>query len=362
MRERIAIVYNEPLPSRYDTADEEKAVLGVLEAVAAVRHSLFELGHKVTCIPLMPPIEQAIDNLKLQDADTVFNLFEGFCGYPETEALLPEYLETIGVPYTGCTAGALRLCLDKARVKVLLQAAGIPTPDFQLLNSETLPTFQLGYPCIVKPRGEDASHGISETSVVGNLTTLEEQLQLVAKCYGDGAIVEEFINGREFNVTVLGNSQGTVLPASEIAYSLPPEMPEILTFAAKWKPDSPYFRGTKVVCPAEITAKERENIRETALAAYRLLGCRGYARVDMRLDKEGRLNVIEVNPNPDISPDAGAARQTKAAGMSYTQFIEKIVQLALEKGYDDHQDTPYAKKRQTSLDANIAGYARVQAV
>jgi len=325
--------------------------------VAAVHRSLLALGYEATRLPLIPPLELSSKKLGLKDVDMVFNLFEGFCGEPETEAMVPEYLETIGIPFTGCPATALGLGLDKAGVKVLLQAAGIPTPDFQLLNPETLHMFQLSYPCIVKPRREDASHGINEASVVSDPTSLRTQVKLVSGAYGN-ALVEEFINGREFNATVIGNTQCTVLPVSEITYSLPPEMPEILTFAAKWEPDSPYYRGTQVVCPA----KEKGGIRELALAAFRLLGCRGYARVDMRLDKECRLNVIEVNPNPDISPGSGAVRQAEAAGMTYTRFIEKIVQLALEKEDNDSRNSPHAIKRQASLDENTKGYARVQAV
>jgi len=361
MRTRVTIIHNEPIPSRYDTAGEEKAVRGILEAVAAVHCSLLELGYEVTCLPLTSPIERVRKTLGSLDVDLVFNLFEGFCGEPETEALVPEYLEGIGVPFTGCPAAALGLCLDKAKVKVLLQAAGIPTPDFQLLNPETLHMFQLDYPSIVKPRSEDASHGINEASIVRDSTSLKKQLQMGSGAYGN-SLVEEFINGREFNATVMGNSQCTVLPVSEITYSLPSEMPEILTFAAKWEPDSPYYQGTQVVCPAEITAEERENINKLALATFRLLGCRGYARVDMRMDREGRLNVIEVNPNPDISPDAGAVRQARAAGMTYTKFIEKIVRLALEKEDDDSQNSPHAVKRQASPDGNTKGYARVQTV
>jgi D-alanine-D-alanine ligase len=362
MRTRVAIVYNEPYPSRYDSAGEGRAVLGVLDAVTAVHQALLEIGYQVTRVPLAPPLKSTRRKLSSLDADLVFNLFEGFCGHPETEAFVPEALSEAGIPFTGCPGTALRLALDKAKVKVLLKAAGIPTPDFQLLNPQIMPMFQLGYPCIVKPRSEDASHGLSEASVVTDSASLEKQVAAVSKSYGGGALVEEFIDGREFNATVLGNSQGTVLPVSEIVYSLPPEIPRILTFAAKWEPDSLYFQGTRVSCPAEISADEQESINQIALAAFRLLDCRGYARVDMRRDKEGRLNVIEVNPNPDISPDAGAARQAEAAAMTYTQFIEKIVKLALEKEYRDHQDTPHVKKRQASPDANTAGYARVQAI
>jgi len=362
MRKHIAIIYNEPFPSRYDNAREEKAVLGVLEAVTAVQQALIELDHDVTRVPLVPPMKSTRRKLHSLDVDVVFNLFEGFCGYPETEALVTEALSELGIPYTGCPGTALRLALDKASTKVLLKTAGIPTPDFQLLSPRIMHMFQLGYPCIVKPRSEDASHGMSEASVVTDAASLEKQVAVVSKAYGGGALVEEFINGREFNATVMGNSRCTVLPVSEITYSLPSEMPEILTFSAKWDPESPYYQGTRVVCPAEISADEKESINQTALAAFRLLGCQDYARVDMRMDEKGQLNVIEVNPNPDISPDAGTVRQARAAGMSYTEFIDRIVSLALQKEDYDSQNSLYATGRQASPDANIAKYARVQAV
>ena len=361
MRMRLAIVYNEPCVSRYDTAGETQAVVGVLNAVAAVHQALLELGHDVTRVPLTPPLEQAERKLNSLDAGLVFNLFEGFCGYPETEALVAEVLSELGIPFTGCPATALRLALDKPKAKTILKAAGIPTPDFQLLNPQTLHMFQLNYPCIVKPHGEDASHGLTIESVVSNLASLEKQVNTISTSYGGSALVEEFIDGREFNATVLGNSQGTVLPVSEIVYSLPSEMPRILTFAAKWQPDSLYFQGTRVVCPAEIGNREQEHIAEIASASFRLLGCQGYARVDMRMDEKGQLNVIEVNPNPDISPDYGAARQAETAGMTYTQFITQIVKLALEKDGDDNQDTSNVKKRQARLNENTTQYTRVQA-
>ncbi len=359
MHKSIAIIYNKPVPSRYDKLGEEKAITGILDSVSAVHHSLLELDYKVTSLPLIPPIEKVKEILYSLDVDLVFNLFEGFCGQPETEALIPEYLEAIGISFTGCPAATLRLCLDKAKVKLLLQVAGIRTPDFQLLNPDTLHTFQLNYPCIVKPRAEDASHGIDESSIVNDSLSLLSQVKKLSDTYGN-SLVEEFINGREFNATIMGNSQCTVLPASEINYSLDPGMPEILTYSAKWETHSIYYWGTKVVCPANTMIEETENIHKMAKAAFKLLGCRGYARIDMRIDKEGRLNVIEVNPNPDISPDAGAAQQAKAAGFRYTAFIEKIVQLALERDTYDSQNSPHVNRRQTSLNGNIEEYARVQ--
>ena len=331
MRTRVAIVYNEPYHSRYDAVGEEKAVLGVLEAVAAVHRALLELDCNVIRVPLVPPLGLAKKKLRAIDTDLVFNLFEGFCGYSETEAVVPAVLWEMGIPCTGCPDSVLRLALDKAKVKVILKATGIRTPDFQLLNPETLHMFQLGYPCIVKPRCEDASHGLSPESVVNDFTALDRQIRVVSNSYGGGALVEKFIDGREFNATVLGNAECTVLPVSEIVYSLPPGMPRILTFTAKWEPDSLYFRGTRAICPANVEAEERQLITEMAVAAFGLLSGKGYARVDMRTDQEGQLNVIEVNPNPDISPGSGAILQAEATGMTYTQFIGKIVELALEK-------------------------------
>jgi len=360
MHTRVAIVYNKLHHSRYDAVNEGKAVLGVLEAVEAVHWALLELDFDINLVPLAPPLEQTEKKLRNLNTDLVFNLFEGFCGYPETEAVLPKILSRMGIPYTGCPASVLKLGLDKAKTKVLLKATGIKTPDFQLLNPDILNIFRLVYPCIVKPRSEDASHGLSSESVVNDSVSLKRQIALVNNRYSGGAMVEEFIDGREFNATIIGDSECIALPVSEIVYSLPSGMPRILNFAAKWEPDSPYFEGTKAVCPAEVEAEDRQRITETAVAAFQILGGQGYARVDMRIDHEGQVNVIEVNPNPDISPGSGAVRQAEAAGMTYTQFIKKIVQLALDRKNNENQYSPYGSQRQTQHNQNTAQYTRIQ--
>jgi D-alanine-D-alanine ligase len=356
VRRRVAIVYNQPLKSRYDERGEQAAVSGVLEAAEAVNNALLELGYGVVKVPLSPPLNRAQQRLAALEEDLVFNLFEGFAGHPEIEAEIAEILSAFKIPFTGCPPAALRLALDKAKTKVVLKEAGINTPDFQLLRPETLSSFHLSYPCIVKPRREDASHGLTADNVVNDFASLEKEVAEVSRYYGGQTLVERFIDGREFNVTVLG---GTVLPVSEIDYSLPTGIPRMLTFAAKWQPESDYFKGTKVVCPAKIEDKEREDIARTALKVFSLLGCRGYARVDMRQDEVGQLNVIEVNPNPDISPSSGSVRQAEAAGMSYPQFINRIVELALEKKKHDGQDTPHAKRGQAVSDGASAQHARV---
>jgi D-alanine-D-alanine ligase len=331
MCSRVAIIYNEPIPSRYSAMGEEKAVLGVLEVVQAVYQALLDLDCEPTQIGLAPPLEAVREKLKELKPDLVFNLFEGFDGCPETEAVVAGMLSELGLVYTGCSATALSLALDKARTKALLAANGLPTPRYQVLTPETLSQFHLNYPCIVKPCAEDASHGLSEENVVVDFTTLEKQVIKLSQLFGGRALVEEFVDGREFNITVLGNSEPVVLPPSEIVYSLPPEKPKILTFSAKWEPDSLYFESSQPVCPAEIDDETHQCIAQAALGAFKLLGCSGYARVDFRMGNDGVLTIIEVNPNPDLSPDYGAALQARTAGMSYAQLVERIVQLALER-------------------------------
>ena len=331
MERRVTIIYSEPVTSRYDEVGEAEAEKSILDAVTAVCQALDACGLKVGLLPLAPPWEKAVQTLGHLDSDVVFNLFEGFPGEPETEALLPEYLEGIGLPFTGCPAKALKLCLDKAKTKAILKASGIPTPDYQIISPQALHSFELGYPCIVKPPAEDASHGITETSVVNDFKSLEREVVRISAIYGR-ALVEKFLGGREFNVTVLDEDGGLVLPVSEIGYSLPPYLPKILTFAAKWDTESDYYQGTGVICPAKLTPEEEKEIHILSVSAFKLLGLRGYGRVDLRMDGEGRIHVLEVNPNPDISPDAGVARQVKAYGISYNEFIEKLVRLALEKG------------------------------
>lgn len=327
---KIAIVYNEPDTSRYGNMGEAKAVLGVMDEVEAVHLALTELGYSVSKISLRPPVEQVRKRLERLDCGLAFNLFEGFDGCPETETIFAEILGEMGIPFTGCPPSALKLALDKSKTKSILASSGIDTPRHQLLNPENLDSFHLSFPCIVKPCGEDASHGLGEESVVGDLASLKNQVQKVSRLFGEEALVEEFIDGREFNATVIGNDNPSVLAISEIIYSLPSLMPRILTFASKWEEENIYFKGTKPECPAKIDESLREQIVYVCLSSYRLLGCRGYARVDMRQDARGKVHVLEVNPNPDISLSSGAALQAKAAGMTYTRFIERIVQLGFE--------------------------------
>ena len=328
---KVALIYNDPIPDRYTQMGEADAITDVLEEVNAVNDALLVMGYSVTKVPLLPPIDGVRATLASLGADIFFNLFEGFAGQPETEAMVAAMLAAMGKPFTGSTAPTLALALDKAKAKELLIAAGVNTPRYQVLFPHTVGTFNLRFPAIIKPVAEDASHGMTQDSVVYDSGALGKQVERVCAGYGGRALVEEFLNGRELSATIMGIRKPVVLSISEIVFSLPDGLPDMLTFGAKWLTDDVYFHHTDPVCPAQVDDVLQAHIAKVALSAYRLLDCRSYARVDMRLDAEGHASVLEINPNPDISLTSGAVRQASAIGLTYPQFVDRIVQLALDR-------------------------------
>ncbi len=327
---KVAIVYNQPERSRYADMGEGAAIDGVLEGVEAVEKALVELGYNCFRIPLSPPLKHAAEIISTIKADLIFNLFEGFDGQPDTEARVAELFSKTGLPYTGCPAESLEACLDKAKVKDFLVANGIKTPRYCLLKGKPSASFDLRFPCIVKTRAEHASHGISEDSVVYNMKQLESQAAKISRLFGGDALVEEYEDGREINALIMGKSRVQVFPVSEIIYTLPEGKPRILTYAAKWEPENEYYNCSTHQCPAQIDEEVRQTAVNIVLSVFRLCIHSGYARVDFRQDSQGTLKVIDVNPNPDISPAVGAAHQAQTSGLSYNQFIEQIISIALE--------------------------------
>jgi D-alanine-D-alanine ligase len=176
----------------------------------------------------------------------------------------------------------------------------------------------------------DASHGLSPENVVHNMDQLRIMVKRVSARFRGSALVEEFIDGREFNASVLGNDELSLVEISEITYSLPAGLPRILTFESKWSETTEYYHGTGVSCPAQIDSSLRNTITDIVLASCRAAGCRGYARADMRQAEDGSIKVLEVNANPDVTPELGIALQAAARGMPYNQLIKRIVDLALE--------------------------------
>jgi D-alanine-D-alanine ligase len=332
MSQKITVIFNDPTAGKYSQLGESDAVMGVLDAVELVGHTFTELGFDVTTLPLKPPLSQVESTLKKLPAPLVFNLFEGWDGFPDSEAAVANLLEKYHFQFTGSPYAALLLCQNKAKEKEILRKAGIPTPDWQVLAPHTLGQFALDFPCIIKPLGEHASHGLSAASVVTNLTDLSKQIHHVALTYERDSLVESFISGREFSLLLSGYVNLKVFPIEEILYLLAPGKPRLLTYAAKWLPEDEYFTGTKVKCPAEIEPALQARLEDLARRAFQAVGCRGYARADLRQDETtGEIMVIEVNPNPDISSSGGARMQIETAGIKYTDFIKEVISIAQDK-------------------------------
>ncbi len=185
----------------------------------------------------------------------------------------------------------------------------------------------------MKPLHEDGSLGISKESVVFDDESLSRRIQYVIEKYNQPALVEEYIDGRELNVGLLEtNGKVEILPISEIDYSEFPEgFPKICGYEAKWIPESIEYQKSKPICPAPLEWVMKKRVEHIAIKAYKLFECRDYARVDIRIDRDGKIYVLEVNPNPDISPQSGMARAIKAHGMTYEEFVRVLLERAIQR-------------------------------
>jgi D-alanine-D-alanine ligase len=260
----------------------------------------------------------------------VFNLAENIEGSSVAEWVVAHEMERSGVPFTGCPSQALRLCLDKAQTRELLSDSGLPIPGGRVMGTPD-DLIDIRFPAIVKCSQEDASAGLDDGAVVKTEQELRARVAWIQKEFQQPAIVEEFLGGREFNIAVVG-SDPVVLPISEIDFStMPSEKPRFVSYKAKWAPESTEFKSTVPVCPAHISEAVGQQLRGLAVRAFQLTGCRDYARVDVRMDCEGRAYILEINPNPDLSVDAGMARSVLAHGWRYTDFIENLAMWASER-------------------------------
>jgi D-alanine-D-alanine ligase len=307
----------------------------IREEVSAIEESLRGGGLFPCVLSIDGFSKDLVDTLLRISPKFVFNLCEEINGKPELEMCVAGMLELMGIPYTGSTPFALGLALNKFHVKQILRSAGIPTARGYLRYPGQKLTIPRGmrFPMFVKPSHEDASLGINSNSVCHTVAQLEKQILYIHEVYAQEALIEEYLDGREFNVSVVGDRNPKVLAISEINFSgLPEDEPRIVSYRAKWDEESPMFGFTVPICPANITRRLENRIKDIAIRSYQCIGCRDYARVDLRTDSRGSIYVLEVNPNPDISPKAGFARAARAAGYSYSDIILRISEMAQERG------------------------------
>ena len=309
--------------------------VGVIEEREHVEKALRDKGFRTSLFNMNGDIKRLIHFLEKERPTIVFNLCESLLGQAIHEMHVAGIYELMGAPYTGTGTVALGVCLNKVRTKEILSYHHIPTAPYLLVEKGDVlsaKTFSLSFPMIVKPLHEDASSGIENSSVVYDFASLMERTAKVIKAFEQPALVEEYIAGRELNVAVMGNNPPVALPISEIDFSgLPDSYPKIVTYNAKWVESSPEFIGTVGTCPAILPRDVEHSVKEIALQAYRIMEIRDYARIDIRLDKNNKPYVLEVNPNPDISRDGGFARSACTAGMTFEEMIAKIVEHTLDR-------------------------------
>lgn len=326
----VVVLYNDSEEMIKGEARDLLAERGVIACAQAVADALAEAGYEVAKVPFQSDVELALSDYPA-NRWMVFNLGEGLSGRLFEEARIAYALEAMGYCFTGSSGAAIACSSHKMRAKQLLMANGVHTPQawlFRHPDEVGMLSANLPYPLIIKPVAEGGSIGLDAGAVVHNERALSERVAYVTTCYRQAALAEAFIAGREFNVALWGHPP-RVLPLAEIdfsAFSDPHE--RIVSFAAKWEEDSFEYQHTPVFCPAAVDGKLAERIARTARRAWEAIGCRGYARVDMRISEARIPFVVEVNCNPDLSPDAGFYRAAHTAGYNYREMAVRILEIA----------------------------------
>jgi len=328
---RIVVVYNQPLDELEAQDSDTISEAGVKVEAEHVCAALTARGFSPELLAVSE-IGHTLREIERLQPDLLFNLCEGFQGNAHHEMHLAGLWELLHVPYTGNSALTLGLAQNKVLTKQVLVSNNIPTPRSMVCTSAPEHT-ELEFPLIVKPAAEDASLGISPHSVVSGLEELQDNVRRIVQKYKQAALVEQYIPGREFNVGVYGPLPGMALPVSEIQFNdFEDKTPRITSYEAKWLTDHPLYARTPSYCPARIDAALQEELQSIALRTYQVLSGRDYGRIDFRVTAEKAIYVLEYNPNPDISRDAGFAKALSAANFDYSEFIESLCHHAFNRG------------------------------
>jgi D-alanine-D-alanine ligase len=334
-RLRILVLMHEELvpPATLEGLTEEQIYLFKMER--DVLEGLRELGHEVQAVGVrdeLTPVRQAIEGW---GPDLVFNLVMHFHGIGIYDAYVVSYLELLRCPYTGCNPRGLILTSDKVLSKKILTWHRIPVTRFGAVPRGRKPRVPRGldYPLFVKSTAEHSSTGIAQASVVRDARSLAERVAFIHDQVGTDALVEEYVEGRELYVSVLGNERLTTFPVWELTFeNLPDGTEPIATAKVKW--DMAYQKrlGVKTGPARNLDPELERRLLHMARRIYRALGLSGFARVDFRVTDEGAIRVLEANPNPDLCRDEDFAESAKLAGIPYPQLIERIVRLGMRYG------------------------------
>lgn len=332
----VGIIYTEILSENKNNNNSNFIDLSETEyeyGLEFIKENIQTEGFSVCSFGLKKDIKELIDFIQNSNLDVIFNLCESYNHVSINEMYIAGIYELLEIPYTGNRSWTLGTLIKKWKVKDILEKYGYLTPKYQLITdlSNIEISENIKYPLIVKPSKEDASVGINNSSIVNDINELKKQAEYVYNLVKQPILVEEYIDGRELNVAILGNNTPEVLPISEIDFSgLPDSYPKIVTYSAKWHENSAEYIGTQGVCPAKLDKEIEDSLKKISLEIYKIFDCSGYARIDIRLDNNYNPYILEVNPNPDISLDVGFYRSAKNAGYTYSGMLKKIIELGLE--------------------------------
>jgi len=301
------------------------------ETIELIRRGILDAGHDYAFVEAD---EKAYIELSRMRPDLVFNRAEGIRG-ESRESHIPAFLETLGIPFVGSNVLTTAICLDKPATKKILTYHRVPTPAFKVFHRHDQPTGgQLRYPVLLKPSREGSSIGVDLVNLVRDHDELRRRLRQMIETYREPILAERFISGREFSVGLLGNENPRVLPILEIDFSkFPPEVGTVYGQRAKTIYDS----SDNYVCPAAVTQEQRRIVEHIAVRAFRVLGCRDMARIDMRMDQQGRVFVLEINPLPGLDYDVDKGElsfypiMAHAAGMTFSEMIAAILEAAIQR-------------------------------
>jgi D-alanine-D-alanine ligase len=267
-----------------------------------------------------------VERVRKGKFDLIFNLVEGIDGEAIYEPMVISVLELLGIPFTGSSSWTTGLTLRKNIVNGVLDRAGLPVPRWSHVRRGDEIT-SVGFPAICKPAAEDASIGIEQRSVVRSTRALAERIEAMHERW-DEVLIQRYVDGREVNVGIVGDR---TLPIAEINFGeMPRGMWKIVSYRSKWITGSDEDLGAAPTCPADLPRALARELERISLSAWRAVGGKGYGRADFRVDRAGQPWLLEVNPNPDISPSAGLARMARVAGMDYTALVRTICEIALE--------------------------------
>lgn len=322
----VGLTYNmKRIKAKSAEDDDSEAEFDSLSTISAISEAIASHGHEVIPIEATSELPAIISNMKL---DLVFNVAEGLQGRSR-EAQIPAILELVGIPYVGSDPATLAVCLDKTLAKKMVRAAGIATPDFVLMKTgnEHLPK-SMKFPMIVKPYAEGSSKGVMGVNVVETEQQLRENAKALIARYRQPVLVENYLCGREFTVGLLGEYRPRVLPPMEIVFHAAPGAHPVYAFDHKLA----FNDQVSYDVPAKIDPALANRIGQAARGAFRALGCRDVARIDLRLDERGKVHFIECNPLPGLTPKwSDLCLIGEAAGMDYRSLIGEIMAPALRR-------------------------------